>query len=247
MANSYFIHPIPLLRHNFPKPKMTYLLNFGQTVLMANYVWYIEGPKGNILVDTGITPERLISRGYEVDPIQTLDDGLKKLGLATGDIDTVILTHTDHDHTALAHRFTRARFFIQRAELEFVRNPHPFFKAARAQDFQELVSGLRFEVVEGDVKVDEKIELLLTPGHTPGSQSVAVKTDQGTAIITGWCCIQENFEPPPELRERGLSFIPPGVHTDIMEAYKSVERVQSIADVIIPIHEPELVHRTTIP
>lgn len=248
MPVNYVIHPIPLQTiGGFAKPKMTYPFNWGQTVSMGVYVWYLEGPRENIIVDAGIPPERLLTRGYTVQPIQTLDEGLKKVGLGVGDIDFVIVTHTHHDHIALAHKFPKAKFIIQRAELEFARDPHPIFKAILPKDFLELIEGLHFEVVEGDTKIDEGVELLLTPGHTPGNQSVAVKTAQGTAIITGWCCIQEDFAPPAEIREAGLFLIPPGIHTDLMQAYESVVRVKNIADIIIPVHECELVHKATIP
>ena len=243
---NYVIHPIPLLTHDFDKTKMTYLLNLGQKITIANYIWYIEGPKENIVVDAGITPERLISRGYKVTPVQTLDEGLKKLGLKASDIDIVIITHTDHDHIALAHKFVRAKFIIQQAELEAARNPHPFFKALRVADFTQLIDGLNFEVVKGDTKIDDNIELLLTPGHTRGGQSVAVKTKQGTVIIAGWCSIQENFDPPPELRAKGLSFIPPGVHIDLLEGWNSIARVKSITDFIIPLHELEYINKAKI-
>ena len=248
MSSNYVIHPIPLQTiGGFAKPKMTYPFGWGQTVSMGVYVWYLEGPRENIIVDVGIAPERLLTRGYKVEPIQTLDEGLKKVGLGVGDIDFVIVTHSHHDHIASAHKFPKAKFIIQRAELEFARDPHPLFRAIHPKDLLELIEGLHFEVVEGDTKIDEGIELLLTPGHTPGGQSVAVKTAQGTAIITGWCCLQEDFDPPPEIRDAGLFLIPPGIHTDLMQAYESVVRVNNIADLVIPIHEVELRHRATIP
>jgi len=247
MPNDYSIHPIPLVKHNFAKPKMTHLHNYGQIIDIVNYIWFLEGPKQNIIVDAGIPPERLIKRGYDVESIQTVEEGLKELGLGVEDIDMVIVTHSDHDHIALAHKFRKARFLIQKAELNFARNPHPLFKALRPKDQTELMDGLSFEVVEGDIKVDDNIELLLTPGHTPGGQSVAVKTKKGRAIITGWCCIQENFDPPPEVRDKGLSFIPPGMHTDLLEAYESVAMVKRLADLVIPIHELGFIDKRTIP
>jgi hypothetical protein len=32
-----------------------------------------------------------------------------------------------HEHITLAHKFPKARVIVQRAELEFARNPHPFY------------------------------------------------------------------------------------------------------------------------
>ncbi len=246
MAKDHVIHLIPLVKIDFPKPKMTYLSNFGQTVPIVSYIWYLEGPRENIIVDAGIAPERLLGRGYKVEPMQSLDQGLSKVGLGVGDIDFVILTHTHHDHIALAHKFPKAKFIIQRAEIEFDRNPHPFIAETRPADFMELIGGLDFEVVEGDTEISAGIRVLLTPGHSAGAQSVAIKTAQGTAIITGFCCIQENFEPPAELRER-ISFYTPGIHLNVPQAYESVARVRELADLIVPLHEAELVHKATIP
>jgi len=246
MTKEHIIHPIPLVKLEFPKPKMTYLFNYGQKVTIGHFVWYLEGPRENIIVDAGITPERLASRGYKPEAIQTLDEGLKKLGISVGDIDFVILTHTHHDHIALAHEFPKAKFIVQRAEIEFDRNPHPFIAETRPADFMELIEGLDFEVVEGDTEITDGIGVLLTPGHSAGTQSVAVKTAQGTAIITGFCCIQENFEPSSELRERML-FYTPGIHLNVLQAYESVARVRELADLVVPLHEAELIHKATIP
>ncbi|MGD0917100.1 MAG: N-acyl homoserine lactonase family protein [Thermodesulfobacteriota bacterium] len=248
MEPNYVIHPIPLQTIDFPKPHMTYLQNYGQTARTANFVWYIEGPSQKILVDAGITAERLAARGYKPDLIQTLDEGLKKLGLEVGDIDIIIATHSHHDHIATVRRFPKAKVIIQKTELEFVRNPPPFFKAIRPKDNMELLEGVKFEVVEGDTKIDNGIELLFTPGHTPGGQSVAVKTAKGIAVITGWCCIQENFDPPMEIRKKvDLPFMLPGVHTNPIEAYDSIVKVRQVADLILPVHEVELVKKNTIP
>jgi N-acyl homoserine lactone hydrolase len=248
METNYVIHPIPLQAIGFPKAHMTYLQNYGQTARTANFIWYVEGPRENIIIDAGITAERLAARGYKPDLIQTLDEGLKKVGLEVGDIDIIIATHSHHDHIATVRRFPKAKVIIQKTELEFVRNPPPFFKAIRPKDNMELLEGVKFEVVEGDTKIDNGIELLFTPGHTPGGQSVAVKTAKGIAVITGWCCIQENFDPPMEIRKKvDLPFMLPGVHTNPIEAYDSIVKVRQVADLILPVHEVELVKKNTIP
>lgn len=262
MSRNYVIHPIPLVKHaEFLKMRMVHLplysglwtaglqVDYGETVPMATYVWYLEGGEQNIIVDAGITAERFATRGYNVEQIQTLDDGLRKLGLRPDDIDVLILTHLHHDHVSLAHRFSRAKVIVQRAELEFARNPHPFYAetALDPADLMELIEGLDYQLVSGDTKIDDGLEVLLTPGHSAGGQSVAVNTARGIAIITGFCCIQENFEPSPEFREKGASFFIPGMYMNALAAYDSMARVKRLADLIVPLHEPKLIHTATIP
>jgi len=256
MSGNYVIHPIPLVKVlEFPKLRMTcpfyagVHFDYGQMVPIVNYVWYLEGGEQNIIVDAGITGERLAARGHKVEYIQTLDEGLRKVGLAVGDIDLLVMTHLHHDHITLAHKFPKVKVIVQRAELEFARNPHPFYveRTHDPPDYMELIEGLDYEVVSGDAKIDDGIEVLFTPGHSAGGQSVAVKTAKGTAIIAGFCCIQENFEPPPELRERGASFIIPGMHLNALDAYDSMAKIKRLADLIIPLHEAQLIHKATIP
>jgi hypothetical protein len=80
MPVNYVIRPVALQILGFPKAHMTYLLNYGEAAQFANFVWYLEGSRENIIADAGITAERIAARGYKPDLIQILDEGLKKLG-----------------------------------------------------------------------------------------------------------------------------------------------------------------------
>src|SRR3989337_2625737 len=99
------IHPIPTFESMLDKSLMTYRMNFGQTIRSVGYVWYIEGLKEKILVGAGANAHYLSAvRGMPAQEIQTLDTGLRKLGLSFDDIDLVILTHLHTDHVAEARR-----------------------------------------------------------------------------------------------------------------------------------------------
>jgi N-acyl homoserine lactone hydrolase len=256
MAKKYTIHPIPLMTlFDFLKLRLVYPVYAGlrfdytEKVSLVNYIWYLKGGDLNVIVDAGMTAERFAARGRRAENIQTLDEGLGKLGLKPDDIDVVILTHLDHDHIALTHRFTKAKVVVQRAELEFARNPHPFYRdrAVDPPDYAELISGLDYQVVSGDAKIEDGIEVLFTPGHSAGGQSVAVNTARGIAVIVGLCCIGENFNPPPELQKRGVSFMIPGVYLNAFDAYESMARIKKRADIIVPLHEPDFRNKATIP
>lgn len=240
------IHPIALFSLYVDMARMTYNFNFGRESNVVGYVWYIEGEREKILVDAGGDVDYLSkTRGLPCKRIQTIEAGLDKLGLSLNDIDLIIQTHLHSDHVALGSKYPKARILVQRKELDFAKDPHPVFKSLYVRRFFEC---LDFEVIDGDTRVSENISVLLTPGHSPGSQSVKVETDQGTAIIAGFCSLQYNFHP------RQISYgevlppiIPPHVHTNLLEAYDSMRRIQMTAGIILPLHEPEFISRTTIP
>lgn len=234
------IHPLPLFEGKRYKSHFTYLINSDQRINTVQYVWYIEGTKETIVVDAGSNNKYSARLGYSYQEIQTLDSALGKLGLSPGDIDLVILTHLHHDHVARASRFSKARFLVQRDELEFAWNPHPVFALAYPEAF---FAELNFEVLDGDTRVCDEVSVLKTPGHTPGGQSVSIKTAQGIAIISGLCTIRENFEP----MNKATPAITPGIHTNPLDAYDSVLRIKEMADIVVPLHDPQYLQKTSIP
>ena len=224
---------------------MTYDSHFGDMQDVGVFVWYIEGTKRRIMVDAGVAVESFRRRVGPASSIQTLDEGLGKLGLKPEDIDTVIITHLHFDHIELTYRFKKAEILVQKKELEFVCNPHPL-RAHAYKSNLSFLEGANIRTLDGDTDIVDGVRVLLTPGHSAANQSVAVETAAGLAIITGFCCVQENFNPPPELQERG-PFIPPGVTLNAMQAYDSAARVAELADILIPIHDIEFAQVDRIP
>ncbi len=234
------IHPIWLFEMNSDKSTYTYRLNAGTRIMVPGYVWYIEGAGERILVDAGGDVNYMWNdRKIPARDIQTLDAGLGKYGLTPKDIDIVILTHLHQDHAALAYRFTKARLLVQRAEFEFAMNPHPVFAQAYEKRFFEK---LKFELIDGDAEIKPGISVIKSPGHTPGGQSVAVKTAKGTVVICGVCAIRENVEPAPPAK-----IITPGIHSNPLEAYDSLLKLKKMADIIIPLHDAAFENVSTIP
>ncbi len=143
-----------------------------------------------------------------------------------------------------AYKFINARFIVQRKELEFALNPHPLYAATVPA---KIVRGFDFEIVDGDVKFEDGIKLIFTPGHSAGGQSIAINTKEGLTVITGFCVIQANFEPvPTDVHQWGppasllRAFTIPGMNMNPMQAYDSMLRVMKLADILIPIHEPNI-------
>ena len=242
MANCV-IHPIPLCQGTRDLSQWTHCMNVGTKSSSVMYTWYIEGPQSKILVDCGGRASTLREKGYPSEEIQSVDAGLDKLGLKPADIDIIIITHLNGDHAELGHLYKNAKFIVQKRELDYARHPHPwdaFFYAGG--DFD----GLNFEVIDGDRKIAPGVSVYLTPGHTPGGQSVAVDTARGKAVITGFCCVKETFVQTDQMRSRGWEAGAPGLHQDVREVYDSVLKIKRMADIILPLHDSAFLNENPI-
>jgi N-acyl homoserine lactone hydrolase len=135
----------------------------------------IQADEGTYLIDTGM-PDEWIGRGGNMDgeeiyPHMTADDAIEQrlaaVGLRPQDLTCVINTHLHFDHAGGNAHFTEVPILLQDAELAAGR--------AGEIDFQGWDQpGLRYETIRGDYHVCAGLDLLLTPGHTPGHQSVLV-------------------------------------------------------------------------
>lgn len=112
---AHVIHPIPLVIRGRPMSDSVFRIygSLGPVSVVGIYVWYIEGPKEKILVDSGMTWEIFQRSGATGHThVQTIREGLAKYGLEPEDIDIIIQTHLHVDHRANAAEFTRARFVL---------------------------------------------------------------------------------------------------------------------------------------
>ena len=234
----YVIRPLVIGANETDQGIMTYLRDYGKRIWIPIYAFYLEGGKENILIDTGLeqfmVPDE-VAHKYELEILE-FEDALKTVGLHPEDIDIIIHTHLHNDHCENDYKCSRAKIIVQKAEYEFFLNPHPLDH----RYYPDILDGLDIELVEGDVHLMDGIDLIFTPGHTPGGQSVAVQTSAGRAIITGFCCNDRNF---PAVGPA----ITPGVHTDAIAAYDSIQKIKEMADIIIPIHSLKIGREKRIP
>ena len=240
----YYIRPIPLTKMVRDMSQWTYQVNAGQMVTTGIYVWYIENSEPKVLVDAGILGEQYSAYGLTAEPIQSLESGLEKLGLKPEDIGIIIFTHLHFDHSVLAPRYPNAKFIVQKKELDATLGREP---RAGVPDDREMIRGLNLEVVDGDKEIIKGVKVMLTPGHSVGGQSVAVDTPKGLAIIAGLCTIGENFDPPLEIKARGIKVIAPGNNFDPSIAYDSVLRIKETADIVLALHDSEFMEKDRVP
>ena len=248
MIREYKILPLILGNIELDKSAMLYFTHCGIKLKIPIVCFYIKGGDKHILVDAG-APAAISQKHCPTDPvtdIQSLEEALGKINLTPDDIDIVIQTHLHHDHVGNSTKCRRAKVIVQEDELRFALAPHPLVANLYGID---LLQGVNFCPIKGDTDIDDGIRVLLTPGHTPGSQSVCVRTSEGQAIITGFCSIGETFRVPPEIQEilpNWLVFTP-GIHTDPLAAFDNALKVKGMADILIPNHSPELRQKQVIP
>lgn len=233
---------------------MTYLIYHGEQIVRPYVFWIIEGAGKKIIVDTAIHAEQYRGHhpGFRNLPIEhclTFEEGLSKASLQPDDLDMVIQTHLHFDHCFNTSRCKNAKVVVQEDELEFAKAPHPMFANMYSES---LLQGLKFEPIRGRKEILPGIEVIPVPGHTPGCQAVSVETEAGRAVIAGFCCIKENFFPSEDIQERvspfaGYPIIVPGIHFDVMQAYESVLKAKELADIVLPLHEPEIMNMEGIP
>jgi len=237
----YTIHPIVMGTKVFDKGMMTYQHDYGTPFTIPIYCWYIEGADKKILVDTGeMHPVQSKEREEAIGgTIYTFEDGLAKHGLTPADIDIVIHTHLHNDHCENDYKCTNARFFIHEKELETIHNFHPL-DFRYVEDFIfEIEENNQIEKIADNREIVPGIKTIHTPIHTPGGMSISIETFAGKAVITGFCVIQENFDPPVHIRAMEMEVIPPGTNINSYEAYDTMISIKNTADIILPLHEPQ--------
>ncbi len=232
MNDTYVIHPIVCGLNATDQGIMTYQREYGKRIHIPIYVYFLEGER-KVLIDTGLE-EFMVDPAVERElgiATEGFEEGLERLGVDPGEIEIIVHTHLHNDHCENDALCPRAVLYVQKRELEFCRDPHPL---DHRYD-EDYITDHEIVELEGDAEVVPGVRVLLSDGHTPGGQSVIVDTpESGRVLITGFCCNEKNFP------DTGPA-ICPGVHTDALRAWDSINRVKAIKDegeidLIVPCH-----------
>jgi glyoxylase-like metal-dependent hydrolase (beta-lactamase superfamily II) len=140
----------------------------------------------NIVVETGNgTKWDPKLRGiYAVQDGDPLIDSLKRAGADPSEIDLVINTHLHFDHCGGNIRivdnqpvptFPRARYIVQRGELEHARQPTERDRASYfSENFEPLAQQDRWHLVEGATEILPGVSVEPIPGHNADIQAVLI-------------------------------------------------------------------------
>ncbi|MBU1157439.1 MAG: N-acyl homoserine lactonase family protein [Proteobacteria bacterium] len=245
---SYEIVPLSLCYYQAEKGYMTYMTNYGQSVIRPFVVWFIRGASKNIIVDTGIESWDYPTyhpafKDAQVTHLQTFDQALASVGITPEQVDIVVQTHLHFDHVHNLKRCVNAEVLVQKAEYDFAMDPAPFAGIYRPS----LWEGANLHLIEGEYEIEPGLTLLPAPGHAAGGQSLLVETRSGIVAIAGMCTCQDNFYPQAGHPMVGDDHtLLPGILLNARDAYESMIRLRSRADRILALHDPDIIKQKVI-
>jgi glyoxylase-like metal-dependent hydrolase (beta-lactamase superfamily II) len=210
---------------------------------LAYYFWVLRDGGRTILVDTGFDPRSAARRGRTCRraPLDALTD----LGIAPGDVSTVVVTHLHYDHVGNLAAFPHAELIVPAAEMAFWTGPlatRPQFAmhvdANTIVALEHATADGRVRLTDGDEEILDGITAISVGGHSPGQQVTVVSSAVGPVVLTSDAVhLYEELE-----LDRPFAII-----HDLERMYTAYDRVRQLAGepgaVVIPGHDPEVLAR----
>jgi len=145
----------------------------------------VEHDDGLVLIDTGIGNKES-GKFIDIYGVENagqngrtkLEDALRELGHGPEDIRWVMHTHLHFDHAGgdLSREglsFPRARYVVQRKELDFARHTN---ERTAGSYLPHNFEGVPFQLIDGETEILPGIRGLPTPGHVPYHQSILLES-----------------------------------------------------------------------
>src|SRR5438128_9469257 len=163
----------------------------------------VDHPRGRLLFDTGVhcqarldpvgrlgaeRVKRLTLKSKEGDDVVPQ---LARLGVKPSDVRYVANSHFHFDHCGGNEFFPRSTFLVQRPEMDAARQVLAGAQMRYSPSPIDFDLPLDYQLIDGehDVFGDGQVVLLPTYGHTPGHQSVRVRSGKGTDfVVTADAC-----------------------------------------------------------
>jgi len=163
--------------------------DMGKIISIPVYCFLAKHPNGNVLIDSGFSSnfEKTWGRRLkyykpimEKDIVQFLEENNVK-------IDFIINTHLHIDHCENNPYFKNAEIIVQKKEFDAASNPKPYQILAYPD---KIDKNLNYRFINGDLDLfgDGAINILQTPGHTEGHQSILLNVNGSGIFIAGDAC-----------------------------------------------------------
>jgi len=192
----------------------------------------VEHPQGHVLFDTGLHPGLQVDAAARLGSLADVFDvefgadadvasRLEALGIAPRSIRWVVASHLHFDHVGGLRTIPDATLVVQRREWEAGADADARVRNTYEPSDYDLGHARRLVDGEHDLFGDGRVVCVPTFGHTPGHQSLRVRTDAGAEIVLSAdaCYLRETLE---TLR------LPAVVH-DATEMRRSLERLRALA------------------
>jgi glyoxylase-like metal-dependent hydrolase (beta-lactamase superfamily II) len=251
------------------KDQLTVGLDVGLPITVPYMGFYLTDGSNRVLVDNGINAKYIVDgKAWAGSPAtggeQMVLASLEGLGVSPDDIQCVIYTHLHNDHAGNCHLFPKALHVFQEAEWKELLDPLPSMRI-RGDFDQSLIPELEkldCQKLVGDVELMEGLQLILTPGHTAGSQCVLASTKDGVYNLAGdtihvlpiafpdmtKMTLMDGTTLPitPAPKHWGPA-VPSSLVYDHYAWFRSIYRIKSMLRerrFLLPGHEPSLVGKT---
>jgi N-acyl homoserine lactone hydrolase len=158
------------------------------------FFYVIKHPKGTVMFDSGAHPtlasdpasrlgDAYASFQVMISPDDHIEKRLATIGMTPGDIDVVVQSHLHFDHCGGLAWLKHAPILVQREELTFAYDPPVYQRQIYMPSDFDI--GLNFQPLDGDHDVfgDGRVNVISTPGHTRGHQSLLVRLEGQTIFL----------------------------------------------------------------
>lgn len=231
------VTPLKVGSINLDRSSMTHFKGKGELITVP--IWAAAATDGThkVIIDTGIRDideYKKSEPGASQLPSEEISTAIKEImDWNSDDVDIVINTHLHCDHCGGNSKFKNAVFYVQRAEWLEAFNPiipeAPFYDRASFDKY--AVNYFNWQFLDGDDKILPGLDVITTPGHTAGHQSVLLNTEDGVLCVSGDICnvaenVNENLEP--------------NIIVMVPETYESFARIRQFAHLILPGHDPNI-------
>ncbi|MVA22181.1 MBL fold metallo-hydrolase [Agrobacterium vitis] len=184
---------------HFDQGVFTHMLGMGQRMKAPTPIFLVDHPKGKILFETGLHPnaavdpvgqwgeERAVDWAAEFEPEQAVDRQLAAIGIRPEDISFVVMSCLYPDHAGGMHLFPNAKFIVQFRELQDAWWPDR--RLTKSYAYPEILeirdlNYLELHDEDYDLFGDGSVEILFTPAHTRGEQSLVLRLpNTGTIVL----------------------------------------------------------------
>jgi glyoxylase-like metal-dependent hydrolase (beta-lactamase superfamily II) len=237
------------------------MMEAGKLVKYAQFIFYVESEDASVklLFEAGMpeakAADRLMGCG-EYGPFPPCEGGgpesmqkaLADIGVETGDIQILMVSHLHVDHGWNLEVFNDAQLIVQREEIIAAIDPAPHLRFVNSRSINVKVVSRKkpkqLFIIDGDKEIAEGLTIIKTPGHTAGGQTLIVQTEKGKVALCGqnptgyanW------FPADPRLGQafpalRDTYNVDPVREESAATYLRSMQKIADMADIYLMTHE----------